>query len=255
LDASPQLLRKINYRTRIRRVIKYASSIIIVSPHMIDTLKLDRYKKKVHLVPCSVDPAEFTTERAAADDHKPVRILHSGRLTSKKGVPDLISVCIELNKIYPDIEVDIVGEGNDLKLCRELIAESDATNIHLHGVQPQSEVRRFMSEADIFALNSRVGDSGDMEGTPVSIQEAMSMKLAVVSTYHAGIPLLITNEENGLLVEERDNEALKSALIRLINDPAMRTRLGTAARKTIEEKFTVESMNRKIFEVYKDSLK
>lgn len=253
LDASPQMLKKEKYRRNINKVIEYAKSIIVVSPHMIDTLNLSKYKDKTFLVPCSADPGEFVNPHPFNNDDRVIKILHSGRITSKKGVPDLVRVCVELNKKFNNLQIDIVGDGPDLALARQLA--SGSANIKFHGSRTQKEVLMFMADADIFVLNSRVGDEGDMEGTPVAIQEAMNMQLPVVATYHAGIPLLITDGENGLLVNERDNAALEAALEKLITSRDLRHRLGKAARETIATKFTVAEMNRKLADVYYSSLR
>ena len=108
-----------------------------------------------------------------------------------------------------------------------------------------------MSEADVFVLNSRVGKDGDMEGLPVSLLEAMSMQLAVISTRHAGIPQAIKNGKDGLLIDEKDNNALLAGLEKLINDAGLRKRLGEAARQTVISRFTDADTNKKIAAVYR----
>lgn len=253
LDASPQMLKKEKYRKDINKVIEYAKSIVVVSPHMVDTLDISKYAGKTFLVPCSADPGEFVNPHPFNNDDSVIKILHSGRITSKKGVPDLVRVFVELTKKFNNIQLDIVGDGPDLALAKELAA--GLVNIKFHGSRPQKDVLKFMADADIFVLNSRVGDEGDMEGTPVAIQEAMNMQLPVVATYHAGIPLLITDGENGLLVNERDNRALQVALEKLIVSRDLRHALGKAARETIATKFTVAEMNRKLADVYYNSLR
>lgn len=251
VDASPQYLKNKKYRDAIQQLLAYAKEIIVVSPHMIETLEASEWRDKIHLIPCCVDPAEFVNDKIASGDKEKIKILHSGRLVSKKGVPDLIRVCVRLSEKYPQVQLDIIGDGPELELCRQLVKDAGAGNINFHGAKPHEEVRRFMADADIFVLNSRVGDNGDMEGLPVSILEAMSMQLPVISTYHAGIPQAISNGEDGLLIKEKDNSALAFALEKLIADPGLRSRLGKAARKKVENKFTVKEMNKKIFAVYK----
>ena len=108
-----------------------------------------------------------------------------------------------------------------------------------------------MADSDIFVLNSRVGASGDMEGMPVSLLEAMSMQLAVVSTRHAGIPEAIDDGNNGLLVNEKDNDALGAAFEKLIVSEEFRKRLGVEARRTVVNRFTMKQTNQKIAAVYR----
>jgi colanic acid/amylovoran biosynthesis glycosyltransferase len=253
LDASPNMLKHKKYREDIAEVIDYAKAVIIVSPHMVDTLNIGKYRNKTFLIPCSADPAEFVNPNAFKNNDGIIRILHSGRITGKKGVPDLIRVAVELNKKFNHLEFNIVGDGPELELCKQLAA--GAGNIIFHGGRTQKEVLDFMTNTDIFVLNSRTADNGDMEGTPVSIQEAMSMQLPVVSTYHAGIPAVITDGRDGLLVNERDNKAMEAAFEKLIMSRELRYTLGKAARETIEKKFTVQEMNQKLADVYHNSLR
>jgi colanic acid/amylovoran biosynthesis glycosyltransferase len=98
--------------------------------------------------------------------------------------------------------------------------------------------KKVLNEADIFILNSRTADDGDMEGTPVSLLEAMSMGKAVISTNHAGIPYVIQNNENGMLVPERDNEKLELAMRDLIENEEKRINLGKQARQTVVSRFS-----------------
>lgn len=250
VDASPEFLKRDQYRNEIQELLEYASGIIMVSPHMIDTLQAAKWKNKIHFIPCCVDPSEFSGPKAPAEDNK-IRLLHSGRLVSKKGVPDLVKVFIGLNQKYPGLQLDIIGDGPELEESKQLAKQANAGNIIFYGGQPQAEVKKLMAATDIFILNSRVGENGDMEGSPVSIQEAMSMQLPVVSTYHAGIPYIITDGKDGLLVPEKDNAALGAALEKLVNDKELRGKLGAAARVTVENKFTIAWMNKAILEVYK----
>jgi colanic acid/amylovoran biosynthesis glycosyltransferase len=248
LDASPHYLQRDDYKKKIQNVLAYASGIIIVSPHMIETLDLKQWASKTHLIPCGVNPNEFHDAGTVAE-RDILNILHSGRLVSKKGVPDLVKVFSALSKRYPHLRLNIIGDGPELNISQQL--GYDVRTIKFYGSQPHEEVKKFMSDTDIFVLNSRVGDSGDMEGLPVSLLEAMSMGKAVISTRHAGIPEAITDGVNGLLVNEKDNAALSAAIEKLTTDSALRNQLGQAARVTVINKFTIEQANKKIDEVYR----
>jgi glycosyltransferase involved in cell wall biosynthesis len=250
LDASPEWLKKKQYREKLQAMLDYASAIIVVSPHMKDTLGLHDKLSKTHLIPCGVDPTEFAPEAHASDNGR-ITFLHSGRLVSKKGVPDLVRVFSALSHKYASIYLTIIGDGPELDNCRLLAKEARAGSIRLLGAKPHYEVKRAMADSDIFVLNSRVGASGDMEGMPVSLLEAMSMQLAVVSTRHAGIPEAIDDGNNGLLVNEKDNDALGAAFEKLIVSEEFRKRLGVEARRTVVNRFTMKQTNQKIAAVYR----
>lgn len=250
VDASPEYLKNETYRHRIRELTDYAKGIIIVSPHMIETLQLSEHKNKTHLIPCGVNPDEFQRE-PRHENADVVNILHSGRLVAKKGVPDLVRVFIMLHQKHPNIRLHIIGDGPELALCRQLAQTLAGDNVVFYGSQSHQKVKEIMSDSDIFVLNSRTSDTGDMEGVPVSILEAMSMQLPVLSTRHAGIPYVITDQQDGLLVDEKDNAQLINALERLIVDSSLRRRLGKESRLTVSERFTAEQVNRRIAEVYR----
>ncbi|MBA4166692.1 MAG: glycosyltransferase [Chitinophagaceae bacterium] len=249
VDASPQMLKNQEYKNAMRNMINYASAIIVVSPHMIDTLEISQWKNKTYLIPYGVDTGEFI-HNVERGNKKQITILHSGRLVTKKGVPDLIRVFINLEKKIKNIKLIIIGDGQELEASKDIAKQSTA-DIEFLGAQTQEAVKKYMSLSDIFVLNSRTSENGDMEGLPNAILEAMSMELPVVSTFHAGIPQAITDGINGMLAPERDNAALEERLEKLIIDDAMRVSMGKVARNTVQSEFTIDKMNDRIAEVYR----
>ncbi|WP_434524212.1 glycosyltransferase [Photorhabdus asymbiotica] len=101
--------------------------------------------------------------------------------------------------------LDIVGDGELDEYCYELILKLNLNeHIKMHGFQPHHIVLDFMKDADVLILPSKTSHSGDMEGIPVVLMEAMAMKKIVLSTYHSGITELIEDNVNGFLVNEGD---------------------------------------------------
>jgi colanic acid/amylovoran biosynthesis glycosyltransferase len=250
VDASPEYMNIKSYREITHDMFAFLRGIIIVSPHMKETLSLSSWSDKTYVIPCGVNPQEFDAP-VRAITRNTIHLLHSGRLVSKKGVSDLIKVFIRLNKKYDHIRLHIIGDGLEMNLCRQLANEAPEGYIKLHGAKSHEEVKKMMQNADVFILNSRQSETGDMEGVPVSILEAMSMRLPVVSTRHAGIPYVITHELDGLLVNEKDNDMLSDAIERLVIDADLRKRIGEAARITVENRFTTTAVNNAIANVYR----
>ncbi|NBC26856.1 MAG: glycosyltransferase, partial [Bacteroidetes bacterium] len=192
------------------------------------------------------NPDEFEVPNKKSDSET-VKILHSGRVVTTKGVPDLIRVFYELSKDHDQIELHVAGDGEELDKCRELVDQHGIEDkVTFHGFVSQEKVKSLLADTDIFVLNSRTDDDGDMEGTPVSILEAMCMGKAVVSTIHAGIPYVIEHGTNGMLAHEYSNDELKECIAELINKPAMRKQIGEQARRTVEKSHTVDVMQNKI---------
>jgi len=101
-------------------------------------------------------------------------------------------------------------------------------------------VAREMAGARAFVQHSLRAADGDSEGTPVSILEAQASGLPVVATRHAGIPEVVLDGETGLLVAERDVDAMAAAMLRLLREPAYAGTMGAAGRRRVQELFTAE---------------
>src|SRR5205823_11766729 len=92
-------------------------------------------------------------------------------------------------------------------------------------------------------LPSLTTDSADIEDVPVAISEAMAAGLPVISTYHSGIPEIVEDGVNGLLVPERAVHALADAMCRLASDRKLATRMGRAAREKVERDLNLDRWN------------
>ena len=249
-DAS-RMLDKEHYVAKLPALFEYAGAITISSRHMTDNLKLDKWEEKVSLIPYGVNPNYFNVNSGKKETDK-IKILHAGRIVGKKGVPDLIKVFNEITQEHNNIELHLAGDGEQLPQCRELVGKLGLdSKVIFYGNVPHEKIKELMNEADIFVLNSRVDENGDMEGTPNTILEAMCIGKAVVSTRHAGIPYVIEHDKNGLLANEKSNDDLKENLQKLINNPGLREVLGEQARETILESYTIEVMKDKIKAVFK----
>jgi glycosyltransferase involved in cell wall biosynthesis len=101
----------------------------------------------------------------------------------------------------------------------------------------QEELRGFYTRATVFALPCQVVENGDRDGIPNVLVEAMAMELPVVSTEISGIPELIEDGVNGLLIPQRDPEALAQAIGQLLNDRELRQAFGRAAREKVCRSF------------------
>ncbi|SEM81111.1 Glycosyltransferase involved in cell wall bisynthesis [bacterium A37T11] len=255
IDATEVFLKDNIYKYKLKELYSYCEKIFIVSNHMIEPLGLKTWMGKVAWVPCGIDNQEFKRPTEVSHDSSIIRIIHVGRLVPKKGAIDLIKVFLKLWEEYKNIHLDVVGDGPELEICKELTKNlnNNQPPVKIWGALGREQVKELLMQANIYVLNSRTGPDGDMEGVPNGVLEAMSMELPVVSTYHAGIPEVITSGVNGLLVKERDNKSLKEALEKLIKDNNLRKFLGVGGRLRIEERFslkrTVEDIDNVISEI------
>ena len=103
--------------------------------------------------------------------------------------------------------------------------------------EPHQALVHRLARASVFALPCRIASDGDRDGIPNVVLEAMAMALPVVSTPVSGIPEVLQHEQNGLLVPADDAGALAHAIGRLLDDEALRARLGAAARLSVQARF------------------
>lgn len=250
-DASRMLKQK-RYVQQLPELFDYSSAIIISSMHMAENLGLDRWEGKVHFIPYGVNPDEFPGSIHENGTGK-VKLLHSGRIVGKKGVPDLIRVFRNLAESYSNLELRLIGDGEEMTACRQLVEDLGLQGqVIFYGAVSHDEVKRQMQEADIFVLNSRTGPDGDMEGTPVTLLEAMCTAKAVVTTRHAGIPYVVDHGKSGLLADEKSNAELQAHLEKLIREPLLRADMGRKARESIEQSYTIDVMKEKIRNVFEE---
>ncbi|MEQ1529086.1 MAG: glycosyltransferase [Methylococcales bacterium] len=194
----------------------------------------------VHRIYHGLDADLFTPEprETLAVDEIPV-ILSVGRLVEKKGFDFLVRSCSILRDRGVKFQCRIVG-GSDkyAETIKQLITELHLENVvSLPGAVTQEELRAIYQQGALFALPCLVVDNGDRDGIPNVLVEAMAMEMPVISTDISGIPELITDQVNGLLVPEKDALAMADAIESLLNDSALRLRLGKAARQTVCREF------------------
>ena len=172
----------------------------------------------------------------------PATILAVGRLIEKKGFPYLIDAFRLLRERGYDARLDIVGGGELKQALRRQIGEAGLGDwVRLLSPRPQEELIVLYQGATIFALPSVVAESGDRDGIPNVLVEAMRLGLPVVSTNVSGIPELAIDGETGLLVPSRDVEALATALGRLLDDTALRAHLAAGAACHVAAEFDLST--------------
>ncbi|MEO1197970.1 MAG: glycosyltransferase family 4 protein [Pseudomonadota bacterium] len=168
---------------------------------------------------------------------EPVTFVSIGRLVEKKGYDDLLRALARLPQDLDWRFVHIGGGELKHKLADLAKRRGLSDRIDWQGAKSRKEVFAALQAADIFVLPSRIARSGDRDGIPNVLMEAMAFGLPCVSTRVSAIPELVLDGETGLLVPQRHPAALAEALTRLARDPAMRARFGKAGRFRIEADF------------------
>lgn len=181
----------------------------------------------IHVVPCGVDVPDASTERTVRDS---TRCIAVGRMVGKKAPLSLLRSFLAARRDVPGLKLDYVGAGPLFKAARRFVDENGlAAAVTLHGALPAKAVQGLMMKADVFLQHSVTDPkTGDQEGLPVAILEAMAMSLPVISTRHAGIPEAVQDGDTGLLVDEGDVPGMAASIARIAQDTDLRQRMGLA---------------------------
>ena len=179
-------------------------------------------------------------------DYTNRKMLFLGILGQRKGTYDLIEVLPEILSKYPDSHIYFGGDGEREQAEQLCMEKGIADHVTFLGWVRGTEKEKFLKECSIYVLPTY------HEGMPMSILEAMSYAIAVVSTYVGGIPHIITDGENGLLCEVGDRAALKEKLLQLLEDENLRKRLGQNAYNMMTRKFDVRENVENILKIYRE---
>ena len=203
---------------------------------------------KFEVSPLGVDPGAFSP-RSMPDLDDAFEILCVGRLVPAKGQHILISAVAKLVKDGRPVRLRLVGDGPDRpSLEADVAARGLSDNVFFEGAVNQNRIRELYSQAHVFALASFA------EGIPVVLMEAMAMEIPCVTTCITGIPELIRNEVDGLLVSPSDEQALAGALVRLMDEPEFAQRLGRDGRRRVEEKYDLWRNTTRLGEIFQRRL-
>jgi glycosyltransferase involved in cell wall biosynthesis len=160
-------------------------------------------------------------------------VLGLGRLVEKKGFAFLVEAAARV----PAVFIALAGEG-DLRPELEAQAASVKAPVRLVGALDRASVAAALGAAEIVVVPSVVDRAGNVDGLPNVLLEAMAAGRAVVASRVAGIPDVMTDGVDGILVPPNDPAALAAAMARLAADPALRRRLGDAARSTVTRRLS-----------------
>lgn len=197
----------------------------------------DRPDADYPVVRCGVDTTKYETTPAPRG--KRLEVLGVGRLVEKKGFDVLVRAAGDLAQMKgASVRIRIAGDGEQRQELERLVAELPAlAEVELLGDTDNDTVMELMGQVDVFALPCRVADSGDRDGIPVVLMEAMARGRCVISGDLETIRELVRDDETGIMIPPGDRKALVSALASLASDRDRVDELGMAARRRIEEEF------------------
>jgi glycosyltransferase involved in cell wall biosynthesis len=203
---------------------------------------------KFEVAPLGVDPTRFAPRRGRQQNGH-FELICVGRLVPAKGQHVLIGAVAQLLREGRGIHLRIVGDGPDRRsLERDVSRMGISRSVTFEGNVNQDRIRSLYEAADLFVLPSFA------EGIPVVLMEAMAMEIPVVTTFVNGIPELIRHGIDGWLVAPSDEEGLASAIAGLMDDTALRERLGSAGRLRVMDRYDLECNTRRLAGIFQRRL-
>jgi colanic acid/amylovoran biosynthesis glycosyltransferase len=224
------------HQSSYQELFREAARILVVSELMAERLVQSGAppERVIHL------PAFVNLKLFPYQDRRtfPPRFIAVGRFAETKSPHLTILAFKKVVEAVPGATLIMIGKGGGGELFEACLILTRALGLEgritFKGVMSHTEVAEEMAKARVFVQHSvTTPETGDMEGKPVAIMEAMSCGLPVVATRHSGIKELITNEADGLLVEEYDIDAMADAMILLAGSDSLVSALGKQASDRI----------------------
>ena len=244
-------------RQLMRQVVRRFDRLISISDYVKQRLQnfTSLSSSRIVTVYDGVDTSVFDPKLDGTDLKRRIglegspMILYVGRLAWNKGLPDLISCLRDVIKSVPKAKLVLCGRGKMEQALKEQVASLGLGGVvRFVGLVPDRDLPFYYAASDLFVLPSSLEPFG------LVLLEAMSMRKPVIATRVGGIPEVIRDGENGLLVPSHDAKSLSNAVIRLLTDESLRSVLARNGRATVESRFTLDNMAYATRRCYESSL-
>lgn len=197
-------------------------------------------RDKSHVVRCGMNLNDFTF-RDAEKVHSQVRarLLGVGRFVEKKGFKYLIDAAHLLHKSGVEFTLTLIGDGPLAEPLKQLAKEHQlGDRVLFAGQKSTAEVRAAMLESDVVIVPSVTSATGEKEGLPVVIMEAMATGVPVIASEHSGIPEIVQPGKTGILTPEKDARAIAQAITQVVQQPS--PEMIKNAYQLVEQNFNIE---------------
>ena len=268
LRGSDMLVSKQNviFKWMARWTLKQASMVTSVTPSFFPDLEnfgIPKEKRRLilngshpNLFPSPSKKRLIEMRKKYSIPENGLVILGLGRIVLKKGFDLLIRALPEVRKRIPHVKVIIGGDGSDLPRLKTLATDLSVSDIvEFPGTINRGDVPDYFHLCDLFVLPAIFDPSGNVDGCPNVILEAMACGKPVVASAISGIPYVVKDGETGILVEEKNIPQLISALITFLTDREKCLRFGVAGRQRILNELTWENAITQIKDVYEYCIK
>jgi glycosyltransferase involved in cell wall biosynthesis len=200
---------------------------------------------RVRMIPNGIS-RRANAPRPVRQPSAPLRLLYLGRLVEGKDVHLLIEAVRRLTAEGHSLELVIAGDGPKREELEQQAAAGGLAPPVVRFLGFVGETESLLAEADIFVLPSQ------HEGLPISVLEAMAFGLPIIASRVGGVPSAVRDGEEALLIPAGSQSALDEALRKLMEEPALRTRLGRCAQERFESSWTADVMADAYADLYRE---
>lgn len=200
-------------------------------------------------IPMEVFPFRLRSRKP----EEPFIFFQACRLIDKKGLPDTIDAFRLVESQMPAVELWIAGEGELREQLESRVAQSRLQHkVKFLGFLQEKKLVEALHASHLFLHPSVTTSSGDQEGIPNALLEAMATGLPSITTRHAGIPEVVTDGETGWLVDEHAPAQLAARMLSCLEDPKLHRRMSQAAHDVVHRQFSSEARGKILDEQYSD---
>ena len=216
----------------------------------------NREPSGIHRIYHGIDTRLFSlSQDRTSPVETPYRILTVARLIAKKGLPTVYAALKALKDKGIAFEHTLIGDGDDRGKILSVINDLGLTaHTRWLGTQPHEVVVDYYKRAHLFVLGCEVAPNGDRDGIPNVLFESMAMGVPVVATRLSAIPELVDNGKTGLLVAPGQPQQMAEAMLRMLTDDALRSRVIPAARQRVLQDFDNEVHIKRLAGIYKNEI-
>ncbi|MHA1264589.1 MAG: glycosyltransferase family 4 protein [Candidatus Helarchaeota archaeon] len=229
------------------KILKNATKILPISSYTANILK-EKYKirnEALEILPIPVDTENFQPKKSTNSEEKYLLVV--ARLDPRKKIQNLFFSFKNLERKYPDLYLYVVGDGSERKKLEFLAKNLNLTEkVKFFGNLRGKKLRTIYQNAELFVLPSI------QEGLAVVILEAMACGIPVITTRSGGPEYIIKNRKNGLLIEPNDINALKEAIITLLDDKQLHKKISEEGIHTVKTKFALNVVGKKLLKIYEE---
>lgn len=224
----------------IRSIFNKCNKIIALSEEWKDILSEIVNRDKIEVLYNSIEIKHTNVIK----DYSKKKILFLGRIGKRKGVYDILEVAPKIVSKHPEVEFFIAGDGEVDKIKELCKRNNIEKNMKIIGWISGNDKIQLLNEATVYLLPSY------NEGMPISILEAMSYSLPIVSTNIGGIPQLITNGIEGYIFNAGDLVDLENSLDKILNNIKLREEMGSNSFEKVNRNFNLKKNIYKLYNIY-----